>query len=460
MFTPFSAQFFVSLVLIAIVSHMILGACAYLIFLERKVAAWTQDRIGPNRTKFSFGQDNIWRGLKMNFMNNKFFFGLGQALADGIKLLVKEDYTPPQVDRILFCLAPVMIVIPAMIGWAVVPWGGQYYFPGLTLPEFLPLVGGLLVAEPGRVIVTVAPISIGVIFMLAVSSLGVYGVVIAAYASNNKYSFLGGLRATAQMLSYEIPMGVCVIVSILCFRSSDTSLIVSQQAGAAWGIMMHPLLAVIFFICVLAETNRAPFDLAEAEQELVGGFHTEYSSMKWALFFLAEYMHMIAGSAFFTILFLGGWDIAPLITTFTGMSLLPEVAGAGDQAWWLGLLIVFIKFNVFVGKITLLLFVMMWIRWTLPRFRFDQLMKLAWRGLIPITLAIMVATGILVFMKFDIATYWWVYTLVDVVVGLSAAAVGPYMPGRSTNARIPLEGSRFNPPAKAVEHDAAAQATV
>ncbi len=447
MFTPFSAQFFVSLVLIAVVSHMILGACAYLIFLERKVAAWTQDRIGPNRTNFSFGQDNIWRGLKLGFMNNKFFFGLGQALADGIKLLVKEDYTPPHVDRILFCLAPVLVVIPAMIGWAVVPWGGLYDFPGLTLPDFLPLVGGLIVAEPGRVIVTVAPISIGVIFMLAVSSLGVYGVVIAAYASNNKYSFLGGLRATAQMLSYEIPMGVCVLVAILCFRSSDTSVIVAQQAGGAWGILMHPLLAVIFFICVLAETNRAPFDLAEAEQELVGGFHTEYSSMKWALFFLAEYMHMIAGSAFFTILFLGGWDIAPLVTTFSGMHILPEIAGAGGQAWWVALLIVFIKFNVFAGKITLLLFIMMWIRWTLPRFRFDQLMKLAWRGLIPITIAVMVATGILVYLKFDPARYWWVYTLTDVLIGVVAAGIAPYMPGRSSNRRIPLEGSRFNPPA-------------
>ncbi|MEZ6191495.1 MAG: complex I subunit 1 family protein [Phycisphaerales bacterium] len=305
----FSAQFFVSIVIIAVVAHMILGACAYLIFLERKVAAWTQDRIGPNRTNFSFGQDNIWKFLKMDFMNKKFFFGLGQALADGVKLLVKEDYTPPHVDKMLFCLAPVMVVIPAMIGWAVVPWGGVWDFPGLTLPEFLPLVGGTLIAEAGRVVVTVAPISIGVIFMLAVSSLGVYGIVIGAYASNNKYSFLGGLRATAQMLSYEIPMGVCVLVAILCFRSSDTTVIVAQQAGGAWGILMHPLLAVIFFTCVLAETNRAPFDLAEAEQELVGGFHTEYSSMKWALFFLAEYMHMIAGSAFFTILFLGGWDI-------------------------------------------------------------------------------------------------------------------------------------------------------
>jgi len=432
----FTAQFFVSLVLIAVVSHMILGACAYLIFLERKVAAWTQDRIGPNRTNFSFGQDNIWRALKMDFMNRWFFFGLGQALADGLKLIFKEDYTPPHVDRVLFCLAPVLVVIPAMIGWAVVPWGGVYDFPGLSLL-------GYEIAEAGRVIVTVAPISIGVIFMLAVSSLGVYGIVLGAYASNNKYSFLGGLRATAQMLSYEIPMGVCVLVSILCFRSSDTTLIVSQQAGGAWGLFMHPLLAVIFFICVLAETNRAPFDLAEAEQELVGGFHTEYSSMKWALFFLAEYMHMIAGSAFFTILFLGGWDIAPFFTMVTGYSILPDIAGG---PWWLGLGIVLIKFSVFAGKITLLLFVMMWIRWTLPRFRFDQLMKLAWRGLIPITLTVMLATGILIYLKVEPIRFWWVYTLMNVVIACGAAAIAPHLPGPSVNRRIPLEGSRFNPP--------------
>ena len=438
----FSAQFFVSMVLIAVVQHMILGGCAYLIFLERKVAAWTQDRVGPNRTNFSFGQDNIWKKLRLNFMNTAFFFGLGQALADGIKLFVKEDYTPPHVDKILFCLAPILAVVPAIVGWAVVPWGGVYDFPGLTL-------FGYEIAKAGRTIVTVAPISIGVIFMLAVSSLGVYGVVLAAYASNNKYSFLGGLRATAQMLSYEIPMGVCVIVAILCFRSSDTTVIVSQQVGGAWGIMIHPLLAIIFFTCVLAETNRAPFDLAEAEQELVGGFHTEYSSMKWALFFLAEYMHMIAGSAFFTILFLGGWDIAPMMTVMSGMSILPDVAGAGDQAWWVGLLIIFIKLNVFIGKILALLFLMMWIRWTLPRFRFDQLMKLAWRGLIPITLAVMVGTGLLVYMKFDVATYWWLYTALNVVVGLGAAAIAPYMPGKSTNERIPLAGSRFNPPVEA-----------
>jgi NADH-quinone oxidoreductase subunit H len=210
-------------------------------------------------------------------------------------------------------------------------------------------------------------------------------------------------------------------------------------------MFMHPLLAVIFFTCVLAECNRAPFDLAEAEQELVGGFHTEYSSMKWALFFLAEYMHMITGSAFFVILFMGGWDIAPF-SNYSGYELLPAVAGDGHP-WWLALLIVFIKFNVFAGKITLLLFVMMWIRWTLPRLRFDQLMKLAWRGLIPITIAVMLATGILIYSKVDPIAYWWVYSLTNIGIGVAAAMIAPHLPGPSVNRRIPLAGSRFNPPA-------------
>ena len=436
---PLAPQFFVSLVIIAVVANMILGACAYLIFLERKVASWAQDRIGPNRTNFSFGQDNLWRALKLDFMNKKFFFGLGQALADGLKLIFKEDYTPPHVDKVLFCLAPVLVVIPAMLGWAVVPWGGVYDFPGLTL-------FGFQIASAGQVAVTVAPISIGVIFMLAVSSLAVYGVVLGAYASNNKYSFLGGLRATAQMLSYEIPMGVCVLVSILCFKSSDTNVIVDAQAGGAWGVFMHPLLAVIFFTCVLAECNRAPFDLAEAEQELVGGFHTEYSSMKWALFFLAEYMHMITGSAFFTILFLGGWDIAPF-SALSGYHVPPLIAG-GDMSWWAALLIVLVKFGVFVGKITVLLFVMMWVRWTLPRLRFDQLMKLAWRGLIPIAIAVMLANGLLVFVKVDPQSFWWAYALVDIVIGVAAALIAPHLPAPSVNRRIPMAGSRFNPPAE------------
>ncbi len=426
---PLSAQLVASLIVIAVVLHLILIGCAYLIFLERKVCAWCQDRIGPNRTGFSFGQDNLWRALGLDVMNRFGFWGLGQALADGIKLMFKEDYNPPRVDKGLFNLAPVFVVIPAMIGWAVIPWGGSYLFPAIT-------IGGFDLVAPGVVSFAVAPISIGLIYILAISSLAVYGVVLGAYASNNKYSFFGGVRATAQMVSYEIPMGVCVLAMILTMQTADAGLMVNLQAGwgeaGAWGLFAHPLLAAIFFTCVLAECNRAPFDLAEAESELVGGYHTEYSSMKWALFFLGEYMHMITGSAFFCVLFLGGWDILPFVGE------LPIVEGG-----LLGLAMVLIKFHVFVLKVVFLLFVMMWIRWTLPRFRFDQLMRLAWQGLIPLTLTVTVASGVLIYLGIR---SWWAFALVNIAAATVGALLAPMLPkGEDPNRRVPLAGSRFSP---------------
>ena len=433
-----SAQFFVSTLVILLVVHAMLGATAYLIFLERKVASWAQDRIGPNRTDFSFGQGDIIEQLPLVggllsklLVGPKALFGLGQALADGLKLLLKEDYTPPFVDRTLFVMAPALAVVPALIGWAVIPWGGLWDFPGVTL------FGTELVAA-GVVRFAVLPIHLGVIYILAVSSMAVYGVVLAGYASNNKYSFLGGLRATAQMLSYVIPMGVCVLIMILMYKSADAEVMVQAQVSGTfglsevWGVAMHPLLAVIFFTCILAECNRAPFDLAEAEQELVGGFHTEYGSMKWALFFLGEYMHMITGSAFFVVLFLGGWSL-PFF------DVLPHVAPEG----WAGVLVVLAKFGVFAGKVTLLLFVMMWVRWTLPRFRFDQLMKLAWRGMIPLMLVMLLVVGVMVYLDIE---SWFAYLTANVVVGVGAAIIGPMLPqGPAVNRKVPLKGSRFSP---------------
>jgi NADH-quinone oxidoreductase subunit H len=239
------------------------------------------------------------------------------------------------------------------------------------------------------------------------------------------------------MLSYEIPMGLCVLIMIIVFATTDAGLMVNLQGqtglvDGAWGIFYHPLLAIIFFICVLAECNRAPFDLAEAEQELVGGFHTEYSSMKWALFFLGEYMHMITGSAFFVVLFLGGWDLSPF---FGVMPILAEDAG--------GILIVLAKAAIFAAKVGLLLFIMMWIRWTLPRFRFDQLMKLAWRGMIPLTLVMLIAVALMT--AIGLRAWWW-HLIVDVTVMVTAALVSPLLPqGPAVNRRVPLEGSRFSP---------------
>jgi NADH-quinone oxidoreductase subunit H len=451
----FSAQFLTSMWVIAIVLHLILLACAYLIFLERKVSAWTQDRVGPNRYGFGalivygvnlvvgiiclplliFGirvdPNRLWGNFGERFIKQR-HLGLGIALYDGLKLFMKEDYTPPHVDKGLFILAPILAVVPAMIAWAVIPWGGTWITPELTLP----LLGTI---ESARVEVSVLPISVGVIYILAMGSLAVYGVALAGYASNNKYSFLGGLRATAQMLSYEIPLGLCVLIMILTYGSADAGFMTSLQTAGGlgtWGIVMHPLLAVIFFIAILAETNRAPFDLAEAEQELVGGFHTEYASMKWALFFLGEYMHMLTGCAFFCVLFLGGWGLNPINGLIPYE--LPTVAEG-----WAGFGLIWLKLGVFAVKVTLLLFVMMWVRWTLPRLRFDQLMKLAWRGLIPLVLVMMLVTGLLVWAEAPV----WSYTIANVVLCLGAAWVGPKLPkGPDVNRRVRLPGSRFYPP--------------
>lgn len=393
-----SAQFIASLVTIIVAVQLILLSCAYLILLERKVAAWVQNRIGPNRVGLSLGilpiQHHCW--------------GLGQPLADGLKLFLKEDYTPLGVDRVLFLLAPVVVVIPALLGWAVIPWGGYLQWGDSVVN------------------ITGAAVDIGVIYILAIGSLAVYGVVLGGFASTNKYSFLGALRATAQMVSYEIPMGLCVLIIILIYGSGRADVLVQFQANQVWNLFTQPVLAIIFFTCVLAECNRAPFDLAECEQELIGGYHTEYSSMKWALYFLGEYMHMITGSAFFVLLFLGGWDLPFLHETVIG-----------------GLGLALLKSSVFVGKVAFMLFLMIWIRWTLPRFRFDQLMRLAWRGLIPIMVTLLVATGILVYLQ---QAHTWPLLAVNVAVAGAAAAIAPRLPqATAVNQRIPLAGSRFSP---------------
>lgn len=398
------AQLFVSLVTLLVVLHVILGAVAYAILLERKIASWVQDRIGPNRV----GP-----------------YGLLQPLADGLKFILKEDYTPPNVERALFLLAPAIVVIPAIIGWAVVPWGGWYDFPGIAW-------GGVQLVEAGYVQVAAAPLNIGVIYFLGVGAVAVYGVVLGGYASNNKYSFFGGLRATAQMLSYEIPLGLSVLIIILMWGTFRADYLVELQANSVWNIVYQPLLAIIFFTCGLAETNRAPFDLAEAEQELVGGYHTEYSSMKFALFFMGEYIHMITSAAFLTLLFLGGWDLPGLKEPVIG-----QEAGLG----W-----VIVKCLVYAFKVFLIICLMMLVRWTLPRFRFDQLMRLAWRALIPLCLLLLVATGVVVWLKLSL----WVLLGANVLAALIVLGIGPLIPeGAPVNRRVPLEGSRFSPPTAA-----------
>ena len=409
-------QIITSVVVALVVMHvlLILGPM-YGILLERKVAAWAQDRIGPNRV----GP-----------------LGLLQPIADGIKFLMKEDYNPGNVDRGLFILAPVLAVIPALIGWAVIPWGGTLEFPGYTFPATLPLVGGAVI-NPFRVDIAVADVNIGVIFILAIGSLSVYGVALGAWASNNKYTFFGGIRAAAQMLSYEIPMGLCLLCILLMAGTSHAGQISASQAGywfhviPSWNILQQPLAAVLFFTCLLAESNRSPFDLAEAEQELIGGFHTEYSSMKFAMFFLGEYIHMMIGAAFFSVLFLGGWHLPYVDYAIYG----------GPQPEAAGILGVLLKFTVFFVKVMALLFLMMWIRWTLPRFRFDQLMRLAWRAMIPISLALLLVTAVFVYLG------WRDFLFVgNFLVAAAVVLISPHMPrDENVNRRVPLAGSRFNP---------------
>lgn len=405
-----SAQTFVSLIVLVVVVHVILLTVAYLIYLERKISAYIQDRVGPNRVGFDFGVLPIKFG----------FWGLGQPLADGLKFLLKEDYKPRTADAALFTLAPIAILVPALIGWAVIPWGGYVDVPALSL-------GGFDLVSAGRAQVVGADVNIGFIYLLAVTALGVYGVTLGGWASNNKYSFLGGLRCSAGLISYEIPLGGAILAVILIAGTVQPDRIVETQIETGWYILSQPLAALLFLTCALAEANRAPFDNAEAEQELVGGYHTEYSSMRFALFFLAEYGHMVTSSAFLAVLFLGGYHL-PFIPW-----LQPESVGV---------LPMLAKFLVIFTKVLLLICFMMLIRWTVPRIRYDQVLKLAWGGLIPLAIALVVATAGMVYMGW---TAVWQLLPMNIALALGAMAIMPLLPKDNVNERIRIAGSRFSP---------------
>lgn len=412
---PMSAQFFVSALTVVIVVHAILGTIPLLIYFERKISAYIQDRVGPNRVGFDLGLpvlQKLFRGFG--------FWGLGQSLADGLKFILKEDYMPRGADKWLFTLAPALAVVPAFIGWAIIPWGGSIDVGAIE-------VFGTQIVEPGRALIAVADINVGFVYLIAIASLGVYGVTLGGWASNNKYSFLGSLRCSAGMISYEIPLGVAVLCMLLVAGSVHPSVIVGEQATGVWYVLAMPLAAVLFYTCILAEANRAPFDNAEAEQELVGGYHTEYSAMRFALFFLAEYAHMMTSSAFFVLFFLGGYH-------------LPFVPLTDPAAT--GLLAAFVKFNVFFAKVVGSVVFMMFIRWTVPRIRYDQVMKLAWQSLIPLSIALVVATSVMIYMEWTAA---WQYAAMNVFVLLGAMFVAPIIPKSAVNTRVPMAGSRFNP---------------
>jgi NADH-quinone oxidoreductase subunit H len=332
-----------------VVIGVTMGAVAYLILVERKVAAFAQDRLGPNRAGREFGVP----------------FALLQPLADGAKMLLKEDVIPSYVSKPLYILAPFIAIVAAMLGLAVIPFG--------PVGSSAPTLGGY------RIDFQIAPgIDIGILYVMAVGSLAVYGVILAGWASNNKYSFLGGLRSSAQLISYEIPLSLSILGIVLWAGSLDLSEIIAWQDRHVWGIFASPLGFLIFLISSFAETNRLPFDLPESEQELVGGFHTEYSAMKFGMFFLAEYFHVITVSFLTVILFFGGWDFPFLNIEQTGY------------------IAAFAKLVVILVKVSLVILFMMWVRWTLPRFRYDQLMDVAWKSLIPLAIVNFVATAIFI----------------------------------------------------------------
>jgi len=467
-------------VYITIIAHLvILGTVAYLILLERKTASWVQDRIGPNRVGFGFGLPFIPKFLhRAN--------GFGQPLADGLKFIVKEDYRPANTDKILFTLAPGIMIVVIIVSIAVLPWGGtKRTTREVTVTNSTDVQtdvenevpwGAELVGDPKPVSwdlnsatfeityqypFQIARLNIGVLYVLATLSLAVYGVVIGGWASNNKYSFLGGLRATANMISYEIPMGLAVLCLVLMFGTLDLGDIVEKQCHywyalgfipiPAWNVLTQPLAFVMFLVCIHAEANRAPFDLAEAEQELVGGYHTEYSSMRFALFFLAEYAGMITTSAVCVALFFGGWHIP-------WVDLIWKPVDSVHPSVTMSLLWCIVRSLVFFGKTIGIIFVFMWVRWSLPRFRFDQLMMLAWRALIPIALTLLLMTAIVVYLfngesylqdaqQFGVSGGMELCLLLaNVVVGGVIMAVSTMLPPAPlTNRRVLVAGSRYNP---------------
>ena len=334
------------LILVIAVFVISLLIAMYSTYGERKIAAFLQDRLGPNRA----GP-----------------FGLLQPLADGVKMFMKEEIIPNVSNKFLFILGPGLAMLTSLCTSAVIPWGPDLTINGVKYP------------------LQVADIIIGVLYLFGVVSIGVYGIMIWGWASNNKYSLLGALRASSQMISYEIAMGVSVITLIMITGTLSTSEIAAQQHGFynehshwfSWNFFKNPLTFLIFFICALAETNRAPFDLPECETELVGGYHTEYSSMKLGFYLFAEYVNMFISSAVMSLFFFGGYN-------FPGMD---SIANPNTVAI-IGTIVMFTKTIFFI-------FLFMWIRWTIPRFRYDQLMNLGWKILIPLSIVNMIATGIL-----------------------------------------------------------------
>lgn len=343
-----------TLIKIAVVMGVVQLAVAYVVLLERRVLARMQSRSGPNRVGFGILATLPVIGGLFAFTRGRAAYGLGQPLADGVKLFLKEDLEPAGSDRWAFRLAPVMTILTVFLGYAVIPLGPDIEIFGLPIK------------------MQVSEMPVALVYLLAVGSLGSYGVILAGWASNSKYSLMGSLRAAAQLVSYELPLGLALLSVVLLSGSLSLREIVGAQQGSAWFIFLQPVSFVIAVICLVAEANRPPFDLAEAESELVGGFHTEYSGMKFALFFLAEYSHMFLSGTILACVFLGGWTI-------------PYVS----QLPWV------VAMFVFTVKIYAFMLFCIWLRGSFPRFRYDQLMAFSWKVLTPMAAVNLIATAIL-----------------------------------------------------------------
>jgi NADH-quinone oxidoreductase subunit H len=335
---PTEQFIFYSLIKIVAVIAILMPMIAYSTLAERLISAWIQDRVGPNRV----GPMGLW-----------------QPLVDGVKSFLKEDFTPAHVRKFYFWLAPAITMIPAMLTIAVIPFGSN--------------LGGQRMV--------IADLNVGILYTFGIVSLGVYGIVLAGYASNSKYPFLGGIRSSAQLISYEIAMGMSVIPVFLLVGSLNLSEVIRWQAENGWLILYAPFCFGIFLVSAFAETNRLPFDMPECETELVAGYNTEFGSMKFALFFMGEYANMIAGSAMMVVLFFGGWTLPWMDTPANGV-----LAGLFHIA-------------VFIAKLLFFMVIFIWVRWMIPRFRYDQLMELGWRRAVPFALANIVFYALVLFIR-------------------------------------------------------------
>ena len=338
-------------VIIVVVFAVTMLMAMYSTWAERKVAAWLQDRIGPNRA----GP-----------------LGLFQPLADGLKLFSKEEFFPNTPNKFLFVVGPAIAMSTALMTSAVIPWGDKFHLFGRDI------------------LLQATDIDVALLYIFGVVSVGVYGIMIGGWASNNKFSLMGAVRAASQMVSYEVAMGLSMIALLMMTGTLSLREISAQQEGWHWNVLYQPLSFLIFLICAFAETNRTPFDLAECESELIGGYHTEYSSMKMGFYLFAEYANMFISSTILAVLFFGGYN-------YPGMSWAVENWGV-NIANVIGIAVLFVKICGFI-------FFYMWVRWTIPRFRYDQLMHLGWRILIPLSIVNIMITGI-VLLRHDIAAYF------------------------------------------------------